>query len=91
MQEWNRKAEEDKKRYEQAFAKWKAEGGEEALKAAKKQAKKEKRAAEGKKVTSKSSKPKPTTEEPSKSFSTAGTGASYKSAEFIESSGDSSD
>jgi structure-specific recognition protein 1 len=50
--EWNAKAEEDKKRYEKEMEKWKAEGGDEALKAAKKQAKKDKRAAEGKKAPS---------------------------------------
>merc|ERR1739844_155271 len=55
--EWNNKAEEDKKRYERELAKWKSEGGDEAIKAAKKQAKKEKRAAEGK-TTTNSSNPK---------------------------------
>ena len=85
-QEWNNKAEEDKKRYEREFTKWKSEGGEEALKAAKKQAKKEKRASEGK-TTSKSAKPKP---DIAKTLSSAGTGTSYKSKEYIESSEDSS-
>ena len=86
IQEWNGKAEEDKKRYEREFAKWKSEGGEEALKAAKKQAKKEKRAAEGK-TSAKPSKPKP---DAAKVLSSAGTGTSYKSKEYIESSEDSS-
>lgn len=93
--EWNQKAEEDKKRYEREFTKWKSEGGEELMKAAKKQAKKEKRAADGKstsksadgKSTSKSSKPKP--QEAAKALTSAGTGTSYKSKEYIES--DSSD
>merc|ERR1739844_63368 len=84
--EWNNKAEEDKKRYEREFTKWKSEGGEEALKAAKKQAKKEKRASEGK-TTAKSAKPKP---DIAKTLSSAGTGTSYKSKEYIESSEDSS-
>ena len=65
------------------------------MKAAKKQAKKEKRAADGKstsksadgKSTSKSSKPKP--QEAAKALTSAGTGTSYKSKEYIES--DSSD
>lgn len=89
FQEWNNKAEEDKKRYERELAKWKSEGGDEAIKAAKKQAKKEKRAqaAEGKGAT-KSSKSKSTASE--KTLSSAGTGTSYKSQEFIEDS-DSSD
>jgi len=86
--EWNSKAEEDKKRYERELAKWKSEGGDEALKAAKKQAKKEKRAAEGK-GPSKSSKPK-SSATVEKTLSSAGTGTSYKSKEYIEDS-DSSD
>ena len=89
MQEWNNKAEEDKKRYEHELAKWKSEGGDEAIKAAKKQAKKEKRAAEGK-TTTKSSKPKAASTSAEKTLSSAGTGTSYKSKEYIESS-DSSD
>ena len=88
LQEWNTKAEEDKKRYERELAKWKSEGGDEALKAAKKQAKKEKRAAEGK-GPSKSSKPK-SSATVEKTLSSAGTGTSYKSKEYIEDS-DSSD
>ena len=62
--------------------KWKAEGGDEAIKAAKKQAKKDKR--ESKKA---SSPKKPVEVKPS----TAGTGANFKSKEYIESSEDSSD
>ena len=78
----------NKKRYERELAKWKSEGGDEALKAAKKQAKKEKRAAEGK-GSSKSSKPK-SSATVEKTLSSAGTGTSYKSKEYIEDS-DSSD
>ena len=40
-QEWEEKAAKDKKRYEAEMEKWKAEGGLEQLKAAKKAAKKE--------------------------------------------------
>merc|ERR1719237_1117160 len=43
--EWEEKAAEDKKRYEAEMEKWKAEGGLEQLKAAKKEAKKEARLA----------------------------------------------
>ena len=89
LQEWNGKAEEDKKRYERELTKWKAEGGDEAIKAAKKQAKKEKRAAaESGKASSKPSKAKP--EAPKVLSTSAGTGTSYKSKEYIESSEGSS-
>ena len=58
------------------------------MKAAKKQAKKEKRAAEGKSAPkSSTSKPKP---DAAKALTTAGTGTSYKSKEYIESSDGSS-
>ena len=78
---WNAKAEEDKKRYEKELAKWKSEGGDEAIKAAKKEARKEKRAAKDSGSTDKKSKPSSTTQ-----LSSAGTGSHFKSKEYIESS-----
>ncbi len=81
--EWNEKAAEDKKRYESEMEKWKAEGGLEKLKAAKKAAKAAQKEAKGggskAKPKSKSSKPK--AEAPSTS---GGTGTGFKSKEFIE-------
>ena len=82
---WNAKAEEDKKRYEKEMQKWKSEGGDEAIKAAKKQAKKEKRAEEAKSKTE--NKPKPSS---STKLSSVGTGSHFKSKEYIESSDGSS-
>lgn len=86
--EWEEKAKEDKKRYEEEYAKWKEEGGEEKLKAAKKAAKAAERAAtkgSPKKKASKSG------DGPKKvNLTQAGTGSSYKSAEFVVDS-DSSD
>merc|ERR1711983_547388 len=43
--EWEEKAREDKKRYEAEMEKWRADGGEEKLKAAKKAAKRAEKAA----------------------------------------------
>ena len=74
------------KRYEKELEKWKAEGGDEALKAAKKQAKKEKRAAEASKSGEKKSK----SSTPSAKLSSVGTGSHFKSKEYIESSDGSS-
>ena len=82
---WSVKAEEDKKRYEKEMEKWKAEGGDEALKAAKKQAKKEKRAA----VASGSTENKLKSSISAK-ISTVGTGSHFKSKEYIESTDESS-
>ena len=45
FQEWEEKAREDKKRYEAEMEKWRADGGEEKLKAAKKAAKRAEKAA----------------------------------------------
>ena len=80
---WNEKAEVDKKRYEKEMEKWKAEGGDEALKAAKKQSKKEKRAA----IASESTENKLKT---SAKNSSIGTGSHFKSKEYIESTDESS-
>ena len=82
---WNAKAEEDKKRYEKELAKWKAEGGDEAIKAAKKEARKEKRAAKESGSTDKKNKPSSSTKS-----SSVGTGSHFKSKEYIESSDSSS-
>jgi structure-specific recognition protein 1 len=82
---WNAKAEEDKKRYEKEMEKWKAEGGDEALKAAKKQAKKEKRASVASGPTE--NKFKSST---SAKISSVGTGSHFKSKEYIESTYESS-
>jgi structure-specific recognition protein 1 len=84
--EWLEKNLADKKRYEVEFEKWKSEGGLEAMKEAKKQAKAAKRAAAGGATTAKpkgkaTSKPKSTA-----TTSSAGTGSNFKSKEFIEDS-----
>ena len=83
---WSAKAEADKKRYEKELEKWKAEGGDEAIKAAKKQAKKEKRAAEASKSGEKKSKSSTSATK----LSSVGTGSHFKSKEYIESSDGSS-
>ncbi len=59
FQPWEEKAVEDRKRYDAEMEKWKAEGGLEALKAAKKAAKAEKRRAKaGQNPTAKAPKEK---------------------------------
>merc|ERR1719433_1572720 len=83
--EWTEKAAEDKKRYEKEMEKWKSEGGEDKLKQAKKEAKKAAKAASG------GSKPKAgpkskTSPKKKVTESSAGSGAGFKSQEFIEDS-----
>ena len=79
---WQAKAEEDKKRYDKEFEKWKSEGGAEAMKAAMKQAKKEKRQSAEGGSKAKSKLPKKATESKPKE-SLAGTGGGFKSKEYI--------
>jgi len=80
--EWEAKAAEDKKRYETEMEKWKAEGGLEQLKAAKKEAKKEARLAKA--GGSKSSPKKKAGKAKASASGPAST--SFKSKEFIEDS-----
>lgn len=86
--EWEKKAADDKKRYEADMEKWKAEGGLEALKAAKKAAKKQASAASG---SGGSKKSKAKAAAAAVASSSAGTGAGFKSKEFIEDDDSSSD
>jgi len=81
--EWDQKAAEDKKRYEEEYAEWLEKGGGKEALAQAKQDKKNSKKAE--KKASKSSK---STSSPSKtkSYSNAGTGGAFKSAEFIQDS-----
>jgi len=96
--EWNKKAEEDKKRYEAALAKWRTEEGGEALeKAAKKAKTKAKKEASGGGGSTSSSK-SPTKKATSKKAESSapptlsgGSGGGFKSKEFIESDSSSDD
>lgn len=90
QQEWEKKAADDKKRYEAEMEKWKAEGGLEAMKAAKKAAKKQKAAASGSATKSKS-KSSAAASASAAAASSAGSGAGFKSKEFIESDSSSDD
>ncbi len=89
--EWEKRAAEDKKRYDAEMEKWKAEGGAEQLAAAKKQARKEKRLAKAGKSAKSGGESKP--KKPSSAGPVdpkGGSGGGFKSKEFIEDS-DSSD
>jgi len=83
--EWEEKAQEDKRRYDAEFAEWRKNGGDEAMAAARKDAKSKKRAEK------KASKPS-SSSSPVKSAggavldSKAGSGGHFKSKEFIEDS-----
>ena len=81
-QEWEEKAAEDKKRADAEMEKWMAEGGAEQIKAAKKEARAAKRAEKGGGAGGKSSKKSKSTANPTKE-PTGGSGAGYKSKEFI--------
>ena len=90
LQEWEAKAAEDKKRYDAEMEKWLAEGGKEALAAAKKKSKALKRAekranaaASGNSTAKSKSSSKATT---SKVDPKGGSGGGFKSKEFIEDS-----
>lgn len=92
--EWDKKAAEDKKRYDDELAKWKAEGGNELLANQKKERRKEKRAAKAgtaKPGSKSSSKPKSSSAAASSATSPAKPPGGFKSKEFIEDSDSSSD
>ena len=90
FQEWEEKASEDKKRFEQEWDEWMKSGGAEAMAAAKKATKAAKRKEKAASKASSSSSPK-------KSSSTgpidskAGSGGNFKSKEFIDESSSGSD
>ena len=84
-QEWEEKAAEDKKRYEAEMEKWKAEGGLEQLKAAKKAAKKEERLAQAG-TSGGSPKKAKATRSKAKAPASGPAASSIKSKEFIEDS-----
>jgi structure-specific recognition protein 1 len=91
-EEWVEKNAADKIRYVAELEKWKSEGGLEAMKAAKKQAKAAKRAEAGGATTKTKSKsgPKAASKAAIATTSSAGSGSNFKSKEFIEDDSDSS-
>ena len=89
--EWEKKAADDKKRYDAEMAKWLAEGGKEAMARARKAARQEKRKTE--KSASGTSAPSASSSSSSKAKNVdpkGGSGSGFKSKEFIEDSTSSS-
>jgi len=81
--EWEEKAAEEKKRYEAEYKKWLEDGGADAIKAQKKQAKAAKKAATGGGGGAKPKSKSKTAAAPSSSGG-GGAGGGFKSKEFIE-------